>query len=42
VELNDADWTVYATARDPDDIAALGEQGCETAQLDVNVFGPTG
>jgi NAD(P)-dependent dehydrogenase (short-subunit alcohol dehydrogenase family) len=29
------DWIVYATARDPDDIAALGDAGCETARLDV-------
>lgn len=28
-------WTVYATARDPDDIVALGDRGCETARLDV-------
>ena len=32
--LND-EWRVYATARDPDDVAALGEAGCETATLDV-------
>jgi NAD(P)-dependent dehydrogenase (short-subunit alcohol dehydrogenase family) len=31
----DEDWTVYATARDPDDIAALDERGCRTAELDV-------
>jgi NAD(P)-dependent dehydrogenase (short-subunit alcohol dehydrogenase family) len=29
------DWTVYATARDPDDIADLAERGAETAALDV-------
>jgi NAD(P)-dependent dehydrogenase (short-subunit alcohol dehydrogenase family) len=29
------DWTVYATARDTDDIAALGDAGCETTELDV-------
>jgi NAD(P)-dependent dehydrogenase (short-subunit alcohol dehydrogenase family) len=29
------DWLVYATARDEDDIAALAEIGCETAELDV-------
>lgn len=28
-------WTVYATARDPDDLEALAEVGCETAPLDV-------
>jgi NAD(P)-dependent dehydrogenase (short-subunit alcohol dehydrogenase family) len=32
--LND-DWTVYATARDTDDITALEDAGCETAALDV-------
>jgi NAD(P)-dependent dehydrogenase (short-subunit alcohol dehydrogenase family) len=31
----DEDWQVYATARDPDDIADLDELGCETAALDV-------
>ena len=34
--LND-DWTVYATARDTDDVAALADAGCETAPLDVTV-----
>ena len=29
------DWTVYATARNPDDITDLAEEGCETAALDV-------
>ena len=29
------EWTVYATARDPSDIADLAELGCETAELDV-------
>jgi NAD(P)-dependent dehydrogenase (short-subunit alcohol dehydrogenase family) len=29
------DWTVYATARDTDDVAELEEQGAETAELDV-------
>jgi NAD(P)-dependent dehydrogenase (short-subunit alcohol dehydrogenase family) len=29
------EWTVYATARDTEDIADLAEQGCETAELDV-------
>ena len=29
------EWTVYATARDTEDIAHLAEQGCETAELDV-------
>lgn len=28
-------WTVYATSRDPDDVADLAETGCETAALDV-------
>lgn len=28
-------WTVYATSRDPADIADLAEAGCETAELDV-------
>lgn len=28
-------WTVYATARDPDDIEPLADAGCETAALDV-------
>lgn len=29
------EWTVYATARDEDDITDLGDGGCETAELDV-------
>jgi NAD(P)-dependent dehydrogenase (short-subunit alcohol dehydrogenase family) len=29
------DWTVYATARDVDDLADLADAGCETAELDV-------
>jgi NAD(P)-dependent dehydrogenase (short-subunit alcohol dehydrogenase family) len=29
------DWTVYATARDTDDVADLAEEGAETAELDV-------
>jgi NAD(P)-dependent dehydrogenase (short-subunit alcohol dehydrogenase family) len=29
-------WTVYATARKPDSIAALAEAGCRTLPLDVN------
>jgi len=29
------DWTVYATARDTDDVADLADAGCETARLDV-------
>lgn len=29
------DWTVYATARNPEDVADLAEEGCETAALDV-------
>ncbi|QCS42478.1 SDR family oxidoreductase [Natrinema versiforme] len=28
-------WQVFATARNVDDIAALGEAGCETLELDV-------
>jgi NAD(P)-dependent dehydrogenase (short-subunit alcohol dehydrogenase family) len=31
----DAGWTVYATARDTDDVADLAEAGCETLELDV-------
>lgn len=31
----DSEWTVYATSRETGDIAALAEQGCETASLDV-------
>lgn len=31
----DADWTVYATARDTDDIEALADAGCKTQELDV-------
>ncbi|MGB9963833.1 SDR family oxidoreductase [Halobacterium hubeiense] len=33
--LLDEEWTVVATARDTDDLAALAEAGCETAELDV-------
>jgi NAD(P)-dependent dehydrogenase (short-subunit alcohol dehydrogenase family) len=29
------EWTVYATARDTDDVADLADAGCETAELDV-------
>jgi NAD(P)-dependent dehydrogenase (short-subunit alcohol dehydrogenase family) len=29
------EWTVYATARDTDDVADLDDAGCETAELDV-------
>jgi len=29
------EWTVYATARDTDDLVDLAEAGCETAELDV-------
>jgi NAD(P)-dependent dehydrogenase (short-subunit alcohol dehydrogenase family) len=29
------EWTVYATARNPADVEALGERGCELATLDV-------
>ncbi|MFB6153020.1 MAG: SDR family oxidoreductase [Halodesulfurarchaeum sp.] len=31
----DADWTVYATARDEGDVEDLAEEGCRTAELDV-------
>jgi len=31
----DEGWQVYATSRDPDDVADLAEAGCETAALDV-------
>jgi NAD(P)-dependent dehydrogenase (short-subunit alcohol dehydrogenase family) len=31
----DEEWEVYATARDKADISDLGEQGCQTAELDV-------
>lgn len=31
----DEDWTVYATARNPDDIEALGDEGATLATLDV-------
>lgn len=31
----DEEWQVYATARDPGDIADLADLGCETAELDV-------
>lgn len=31
----DEGWTVYATARNTDDIESLAEAGCETAPLDV-------
>jgi NAD(P)-dependent dehydrogenase (short-subunit alcohol dehydrogenase family) len=31
----DEEWEVYATARDADDIADLGEAGCRTDALDV-------
>jgi NAD(P)-dependent dehydrogenase (short-subunit alcohol dehydrogenase family) len=33
----DDGWTVYATARDTDDITDLADAGCETATLDVTV-----
>lgn len=33
--FHEEDWTVYATARDPDDIAELAEAGCKTDSLDV-------
>ena len=31
----DADWRVWATARDPTDITELADAGCRTAALDV-------
>jgi len=31
----EAGWTVYATARDVDDLTDLADAGCETAELDV-------
>ncbi|MFW6320718.1 MAG: SDR family oxidoreductase [Halohasta sp.] len=33
--FNDEGWTVYATARDPDDIATLEDAGCKVDRLDV-------
>ncbi|WP_232687452.1 SDR family oxidoreductase [Halobacterium zhouii] len=33
--LLEEEWTVVATARDTDDVAALANAGCETAELDV-------
>jgi NAD(P)-dependent dehydrogenase (short-subunit alcohol dehydrogenase family) len=33
--FHDEGWQVYATSRDPDDVADLAEAGCETAELDV-------
>lgn len=35
LQFLDDGWTVYATSRDPTDVADLGEAGCETAALDV-------
>jgi NAD(P)-dependent dehydrogenase (short-subunit alcohol dehydrogenase family) len=35
VEFMRREWTVYATARDAEDVADLAEAGCETAELDV-------
>lgn len=37
--FDDAGWEVYATARDPDELADLDERGCRTAALDVTVDG---
>lgn len=31
----DAGWSVWATSRDPDDVAGLAADGCRTAALDV-------
>lgn len=33
--FNDAEWEVYATARDPTEIRDLDSHGCRTAELDV-------
>ena len=33
--FRDEGWDVYATARDPDDVADLRERGCRTVELDV-------
>ena len=33
--FHDEEWTVYATARDEDDLSALADAGCETTVLDV-------
>ena len=33
--FREENWTVYATARDVDDLAGLADAGCETAELDV-------
>ncbi|SNZ13044.1 NADP-dependent 3-hydroxy acid dehydrogenase YdfG [Natronoarchaeum philippinense] len=35
LQFLDEEWTVYATARDLDDISDLADAGCETAELDV-------
>jgi NAD(P)-dependent dehydrogenase (short-subunit alcohol dehydrogenase family) len=35
--FNEAGWTVYATARNLEDITPLREQGCQTARLDVTI-----
>jgi NAD(P)-dependent dehydrogenase (short-subunit alcohol dehydrogenase family) len=35
--FRDADWTVYATSRDTDDLAALADAGCHIDSLDVTV-----
>jgi len=31
----DEEWSVWATARDEDDVADLADEGCRTAELDV-------
>ncbi|SFS02600.1 Short-chain dehydrogenase [Halomicrobium zhouii] len=31
----DEEWSVWATARDEDDVANLADKGCQTAELDV-------
>jgi NAD(P)-dependent dehydrogenase (short-subunit alcohol dehydrogenase family) len=35
LQFRDADWEVYASARDPEEIADLQERGCRTMELDV-------
>ena len=40
--FDDAGWEVYATARDPDELADLDERGCRTAALDVTDEGAAG
>jgi NAD(P)-dependent dehydrogenase (short-subunit alcohol dehydrogenase family) len=35
----EADWTVFATARDPDELDSLDRRGCRTAELNVTDSG---